>query len=146
MTMDRIVRSAETALDIHKFEHPKEMGSAHDSISRSSYHIAREIGAAAIVVPTWSGSTAALVSRFRPKQPILATTPNETALDFLSLSWGVVPLFIPACKTIDDMIRFSIESARKAGHVHSGDHVVVTGGAPLHAAGKTNFLKVEKVD
>jgi pyruvate kinase len=144
--MDRIVRSAETSLDIHKFEHPKEMGSAHDSISRSSYHIAREIGAAAIVVPTWSGSTAALVSRFRPKQPILATTPNETALDFLSLSWGVVPLFIPECETIDDMIRFSIKAAQKAGHLHPGDQVVVTGGAPLHSAGRTNFLKVEKVE
>jgi len=145
MMMDRIVRSAETSLDPNKFDHPKELGSANDSISRSSYHVAREIGAAAIVVPTWSGSTAALISRFRPKQPILATTPNEITLDFLALSWGVMPLYIPACKTMDDMIRFSIEAARKAGHLHAGDQVVVTGGAPLSAAGRTNFLKVERV-
>jgi pyruvate kinase len=117
-----------------------------DSISRSSYHVAKEIGAAAIIVPTWSGSTAALVARFRPKQPVLASTPNETALDFLALSWGVTPMRIPSCKTIDDMIRFSIEAARKAGLLQSGDQVVVTGGAPLHVAGRTNFLKVERVD
>jgi len=146
MMMDRIVRSAETALDVQKFEHQKELGNVRDSISRSSYHTAREIGAAAIITPTWSGSTASMVARFRPKQTILATTPNEQALDFLSLVWGVIPLFIPPSESIDDMIRFSIAAARKAGHLHAGDQVVVTGGAPLHASGKTNFLKVETVE
>jgi pyruvate kinase len=146
MMMDRIVRSAETAIDVQKFEHLKELGGVRDSISRSSYHIAKEIGAAAIITPTWSGSTASLVARFRPKQIILATTPNEQALDFLSLVWGVVPLFIPPSETTDDVIRFSIDAARRAGHLHAGDEVVITGGAPLHSAGKTNFLKVEKVE
>jgi pyruvate kinase len=143
--MDRIVRSAETALDHRKFEHQKELGNVRDSISRSSYHTAKEINARAIITPTWSGSTANLVARFRPSQPILATTPNESTLDFLALSWGVTPLFIPPTASIDDMIQFSIDAARKAGHIRSGDLVVVTGGAPLHVAGTTNFLKVEKV-
>ena len=65
--------------------------------------------------------------------------------------WRATPLyeepllFIPPTASIDDMIRFSIDAARKAGHVRAGDLVVVTGGAPLHVAGTTNFLKVEKV-
>ena len=143
--MDRIVRAAETALDRRKFEHLEEMGNTRDSITRSTYYIAKEIGVRAIITPTWSGSTANLVARFRPKQPILATTPNETTLDFLSFSWGVVPLFIPPSATLDDMIRNSIDAARNSGHVEVGDLVVITGGAPLHASGKTNFLKVEKV-
>jgi pyruvate kinase len=143
--MDRIVRAAETSLDRRKFEHLEEIGNVRDSITRSSYYTAKEIGVRAIITPTWSGSTANLVARFRPKQPIVATTPNETTLDFLSFSWGVVPLFIPPSATIDDMIRFSIEAARKAGHVEPGDLVVITGGAPLHVSGNTNFLKVEKV-
>jgi pyruvate kinase len=146
MMMDRIVRSAETSLDVQKFEHQREQGNIRDAISRSSYHIAREIGAAAIITPTWSGSTASMVARFRPKQPILATTPNEQALDFLSLVWGVVPVFIPPSETTDDMIRFSISAARNAGHIRAGDQVVVTGGAPLRSAGKTNFLKVEVIE
>ena len=146
MMMDRIVRSAETSLDIAKFEHSPELSSTRDSISRSSYYIAKEIGAAAIITPTWSGTTASLVSRFRPKQPILATTPNEQALDFMALVWGVIPILIPQSETSDDLIRFSIDAARKAGHLHAGQHVVITGGAPLHVSGKTNFIKVEKVE
>jgi pyruvate kinase len=143
--MDRIARTAETKLDHWKFEHQKELGDVRDSISRSSYHTAREVNARAIITPTWSGSTAHRVARFRPEQPILATTPNAGTFEFLSFSWGVTPLFIPPTKTIDDMIQFSIHAARKAGFLRAGDLVVVTGGAPLHVAGTTNFLKVETV-
>ena len=144
--MDRIARSAEGALDQWKFENIPIDAGTEDAISRASYFIAKEIDAAANVTPTWSGSTACLVSRFRPKQPILATTPNESALDFLSLCWGVIPVLISAADTTDDVIRFSINAARKAGHIESGQHVIITGGAPLHVAGKTNFIKVERVD
>jgi pyruvate kinase len=78
--------------------------------------------------------------------PIIATTPNEATLDFLALCWGVIPLSIPEAKTMDEMIRHSIDAARRAGHIESGQHVIITGGAPLHVAGKTNFIKVETVD
>src|SRR5207249_7208174 len=126
MMMDRIARSAEAALDELKFENIPIEGGASDAISRASYFIAKEVGAAAIITPTWSGSTACLVSRFRPKQPILATTPNEAALDFLSLCWGVIPVSIPPSETIDYVIRLSIDAARRAGYFESGPHVVIT--------------------
>jgi pyruvate kinase len=145
MMMDRIVRSAEASLDPVKFENIPMNARTNDAISRSSYFIAKEIGATAIITPTWSGSTACLVARFRPKQLILATTPNESALDFLSLCWGVSPMFIPPSENFDDMIRYSIDAARKAGYLESGQQVVITGGLPLHVPGKTNFIKVERV-
>ena len=146
MMMDRIARSAESALDELKFENiPIEAGTG-DAISRASYFIAKEICAAAIITPTWSGSTACRVSRFRPKQPILATTPNEASLDFLSLCWGVIPIPIPPSDTLDDMIRFSIQAAQRAGYVESGQQVIITGGAPLRVPGKTNFIKVDRVE
>jgi pyruvate kinase len=146
MMMDRIARSAEGALDELRFENIPIDSSTSNAISRSSYFIAKQTGASAIITPTWSGSTACLVARFRPKQPIIATTPNEAALDFLSLCWGVVPISIPTSDTSDDVIRFSMDAARRAGYIESGQHVIITGGAPLHVAGKTNFIKVERVE
>jgi pyruvate kinase len=143
--MDRIAREAECWLDCSKFENiPIETGTEH-AISRAAYFVAKEINAAAIVTPTWSGATACLVSRFRPKQMIIAPTPNESALDFLALCWGVTPLLIRNSDTIDDMIRNSIDAARRAGHLEKDVHVIVTGGIPLHVAGRTNFIKVERV-
>ena len=146
MMMVRIARSAETSLDESKFESIPVEPVTEDAISRASYFIAKEIGAAAIITPTWSGSTARRVARFRPKQPIVAPTPNETALDFLSLCWGVVPVSIPSTATMDDMIHYSIDAARRSGFIESGQHLVITGGAPLHVPGKTNFIKVETVE
>jgi pyruvate kinase len=145
MMMDRIARGAESALDVLKFENTPSLTSTADSISRSSYFVAKQIEAMAIITPTWSGTTACRVSRFRPKQPIVATTPNDSVLHFLSLCWGVLPLKIPPSQTLDEMIRYSIDAARAAGYVEPGQEVVITGGMPLHVSGKTNFIKVEQV-
>lgn len=146
MMMDRIARTAEGSLEQSKFESIPLGLDTNDAISRASYFIAKEIGAAAVITPTWSGSTACRVARFRPKQPIIATTTNEAVLEFLSLCWGVIPLPIASCDSMDDVIRVSIDAARHAGYVQSGQHVVITGGAPLHIPGKTNFIKVDRVD
>src|SRR5215510_16578006 len=146
MMMDRIARTAECCLDEMKFENIPIQNRTSDSISRSSYFIAKETNAAAIITPTWSGSTACRVARFRPKQPIIATTTNEAVLDFLSLCWGVIPLPIRPCDSMDDVIRMSIDAARNAGYVQSGQQVVITGGVPLHVPGKTNFIKVDRVE
>jgi len=146
MMMDRIARTAEGSLEQSKFESIPLGADTNDAISRASYFIAKEIGAAAIITPTWSGSTACRVARFRPKQSIIATTTNEAVLEFLSLCWGVIPLPIRSCDSMDDVIRISIDAARNAGYVQSGQHVVITGGAPLHVPGKTNFIKVDRVD
>jgi pyruvate kinase len=143
--MDRIARTAETCLDQRKFETIVGKSSA-DAISRASYFIAKETGAAAIITPTWSGTTACRVARFRPSQPIIATTPNDAAFDFLSLCWGVIPLAIPPAETIEDMIRLSMDAALRYGYIERGQQVIVTGGAPLHVSGNTNFIKVDRVE
>ncbi len=145
LMMDRIARSAESSLDRRRFETATVDYRISDAICRSTYFIAKELGAAAIITPTWTGSTACQVSRFRPMQPIVATTPNEATLDFLSLAWGVIPLFIPPAETMEDIIRFSIEAARREGYIEPGQQVVITGGVPLHQAGMTNFIRVERV-
>ncbi len=143
--MDRIARSAEAFLDPLKFENIPIGRSTSDAISRASYFVAKEIGADAIITPTWSGSTASLVARFRPKQLIIATTPNDAALDFLSLCWGVIPMQIPSSDSLENVVRLSIDAARRRGHVRSGQQVIITAGA-LHVPGKTSFIKVETVD
>ena len=63
----------------------------------------------------------------------------------MALAWGVIPVLIPPSDTIDDLIRFSIKAARKAGHLNSGQHVVITMRSAL-CRRNTNFIKVEKVE
>jgi pyruvate kinase len=146
LMMDRIARSAEVALDELKFENIPTLEGTNDAISRSTYFIAKQTNASAIITPTFSGSSATRIARYRPKQPILAATPSDSTLEFLSFCWGVVPISIPPSDTTEDMIRFSMEAARRAGYISAGQHVVIAGGVPLNVAGNTNFIKVEPVE
>jgi pyruvate kinase len=144
--MHRIAVEVEDAMDESKFRWDfHEKPSMHDAITRSSYNIARGVGATGIITPTWSGSTARLVARFRPRQPIIATTPNATTANFLAFCWGVVPLEIAIAETMDDQLALSIEAAANAGLVGHGELVVITGGTPLQIPGTSNFIKVERV-
>ena len=145
--MNRIALEMEASVDETRFRWDFDgQPSVNEAISRSGYNIARGTQSAVIITPTWSGSTARLVARFRPQQPIIATTPNQGTANFLSFCWGVVPLSISSAETIDDQLRFSVDAALEAGWVRKGDLVVLTGGTPLHIPGTTNFIKVERVE
>ena len=145
--MDRIATEVESSVDQQKFRwEPDVQTKVSDAISRSASNIARATGATAIITPTSSGSTARLVARFRPIQPIIATTPNGSVVYFLSFCWGIVPVLVVSSDTTADQFSLAVDAARNAGWVRSGDLVVITGGTPLHMPGTTNLIKVEQVD
>lgn len=146
LMMDRIAREVEVEMDEGKFRWDFSAdANVNDAISRSGFNIARGANAVAIITPTWSGSTPRLVARFRPRQPIVATSPNPATVNFLAFCWGVVPLSIPSAETIDEQLQLAVDAARDAGWARQNDLVVLTGGTPLHVPGTTNFIKVERV-
>lgn len=116
-----------------------------DAISYAACHTARQLGAAAIVAFTSSGSTARRVSRYRPEAPILAITPNRSTQRQLSLSWGVRAYQIPEPSRITVLFARGARLAKRVGLARAGDVVVITGGVPIGVPGSTNLLKVEKV-
>jgi pyruvate kinase len=116
-----------------------------DAISFSACHIARQLGAAAIVAFTSSGSTARRVAKYRPGVPILAITPNESTVNQLSLSWGVRACKVPSVSRIMNLFAQGTRMAKKLGLARDGDLVVITGGVPIGVAGTTNLVKVQKI-
>jgi pyruvate kinase len=116
-----------------------------DAISYAACHASHQLGAAAIVAFTSSGSTARRVSRYRPQVPILAITSSQTTKRQLSLSWGVVAFKVELASKIIDMFAQGARIARESGLAKSGDLVIITGGVPVGRAGSTNVLKVETV-
>ena len=84
--MSKIALHTEAALDYDKILDEKarqadEAGpSTTQAIGKATCTIARDLGAAAILTATASGRTAQVVSRFRPRAPIIAATNLETHL------------------------------------------------------------------
>ena len=114
-------------------------------ISYSACHIAYSLKAKAIVAFTQSGSTAGRVSKYRPRMPILAITPDCNVCRRLLLHWGVHPEYIPERKSMDELFATGVRLAKEMKIARPGDLIIITGGIPIGVAGSTNLLKVEKV-
>jgi pyruvate kinase len=114
-------------------------------ISYSACHTAYSLRAATVVAFTQSGSTAGRVSRYRPRVPILAITPDAVVVGRLMLRWGVYPFQIARASSVDDLFSTGAKLSKELGLAKTGDLIVITGGIPVGVAGSTNLLKVEKV-
>ena len=114
-------------------------------ISYSACNTADALGAMAIVAFTQSGSTARRVSKYRPKVPILAITPDKMTSGRLLLHWGIYPFEVSGTSSLHEVFATGARLAKDLGLAKAGDLVVITGGVPIGMAGSTNLLKVEKI-
>jgi pyruvate kinase len=117
-----------------------------EAVGRAACHLAEDIEAAAIITCTQSGSTARLVAKYRPRQPILASTPVEKTYRQLALIWGATPVLIEAVKNTDDMMNKVFSAALTSGLVQHGQKVVITAGVPVGVPGTTNLIKAEVLE
>ena len=148
MTMAKIAERAETALEHREIfirQSNAQQRTVTESISQAVANSAMDLDARAILTATESGYTARMVSKYRPKAPIIAVTPNEQVLRRLSLVWGVVPVKGEKCETTDELFELAVDSSVKAGLVSLGDTVVITAGVPVGRSGTTNLIKVHQI-
>ena len=101
--------------------------------------------ATAIITATESGYTARMVSKYRPKSPIVAVTANESVSRRLALVWGVYPQLGKESNTTDEMLDNAVDESLNSGYVTHGDLVVITAGVPVGEAGTTNLMKIHIV-
>ncbi|MFA7010320.1 MAG: pyruvate kinase alpha/beta domain-containing protein, partial [Bacilli bacterium] len=98
-----------------------------------------------IIAVTKSGKTARNMSKFRPKEPIIAPTHSRKTYHQLALNWGVYSIEVPIMSTTDEMFREAIKAAKAMNYIVNGDVVVVSAGVPLGMVGGTNLVKVQVV-
>ena len=119
--------------------------SVSDATAHAACLTARDVNAAAIVTVSESGTTARLLSKYRPQQPIIACVMKEQVQRQLSLSWGITPLMMPLAHSTDELIEMSTALAEKNGYLHNGELAVVTAGVPVGVSGTTNMIKIHMV-
>ncbi len=148
-TMARVAERAEENIDFTEELHVRQREYGHesviDSIGEAVATIAMDQDARAILCSTTSGSTARIVSKYRPRCPIVAATTRESTYWQMALYRGVHPMLVPFPENTDAMIAQTVEAATAAGHVRTGDLVVITAGTPLGVPGSTNLIKVHTI-
>jgi pyruvate kinase len=124
--------------------HPPEPSNP-EILADAAYHAARDSGAAAIVVFTATGSSARLVSRYRPPVCVYAITPNEATARQLSVSYGVTPTLAPDVGNTDEMLAQMDGLMVERGFLQRGQLVVFVAGQPVGRPGTTNLMKLHRV-
>lgn len=163
---DALMLSAETAIGKYPVEALKMMnriisfteinkhrGSSTDTVPKSFAQAiaeaaclsAMDIKAKAIVAFSRSGFTALLVSKFRPRVPIIGFTIREDVRRRMSLYWGITPQIMKFPDSTDEMISESENALLKRGIVKKGDPIVIIATSPFTLGGKTNIMKLHRV-
>ena len=147
-TMAQIAERTEASIHYVKRFNAREAevsSSITNAISHATCATAHELEAKAIITVTKTGSTARMISKYRPACPIIGCTVDEKAYRQLAMSWGVYPVLVKELQNADDLFDKAVEMAAESGLVTTGDLVVITAGLPLGIPGMTNMLKAHVV-
>jgi len=146
-TMTRIICEVEekqTDISVRPFRpHGENIDlSIARAVGSAARDVAYNLDLAAIIAVTASGYTARMVSRYRPRAPIIAITSDERVQRQLNLCWGVMPLLAPRTHNTDEMIANAMQTVRKHGLVEKGDLAAITAGTAGSEPGTTNLLQI----
>src|SRR5699024_1219638 len=147
-TMATIAKRTEETLNYDNLleKNAKNNTTVTDAISHATCTTAVDLNASAIITSTSSGHTARMVSKFRPKCPIIATTDDEKVMRRLALTWGVYPVKCELADNTDEVIENAIETSKNTGYINNGELVVITAGVPVGISGTTNLIKVHVIN
>ena len=115
------------------------------AITAAAWRASVDAELAAIIACTNSGTTARMISRFRPTCPILAMTPYERTARQLSMAWGIRPQVMSMQGTPDAIVWHAVEAASALGLVRPGDLVGVLVGSPQDIEPTTDILRLVRV-
>jgi len=106
---------------------------------------ARELGLAALVIPTLSGRSARLVSAHRPTVPIYALSPGRETVRRCGLMWGVQAGSNKRASTTEALIADCARRVVELGWCKPGDRIGITAGLPSGRPGTTSLLQIQQL-
>ncbi|AEH07112.1 pyruvate kinase [Methanothermococcus okinawensis] len=136
--MDKVARISENNMEKFAVETHLDGSSISTGIAHATHTLYLKLNPKIIITPTWSGKSATLISKFKPKVPIIALTPNMKTFKKLKLVWGVVPYHVDEVNNMDNILEISNKIAES--FIDKGIYITTLG----HPMGekKTNVIKV----
>ena len=145
MMMDRIIREAEAS--VTHLPRPARSGNLqiNEVIAEAICHAAEELNLKVVVVFTEKGSSAGLVSKYRPRSPIVAFSPVQQTRRRLALYWGVLPRSMSAVHDIDKLAARAEKRLLEEKLVKRGDIIGMVAGTPIGTTGSTNLMRLLRI-
>jgi pyruvate kinase len=117
-----------------------------DAIAYAACAAAIKTSAAAIIACTETGTSARLVAKYRPQQPLYGLSRRETTLRRLALYWGVKPCAFESASNHVDEIEKALQVVQHREDLPNRSRAVVTGGRFTQVPGATSVLEVRELN
>jgi pyruvate kinase len=115
------------------------------SMARAAQALANDKNVTAVACFTTQGQTAWLMSKIRPRVPIMAFTPNGDTAYRLTFLWGVRPQLVPFANSLEEMLDHVDSELMRSDVVQMGDQVVMVCGFPVGAVRPPNMALLHTV-
>jgi pyruvate kinase len=118
--------------------------SISETICESVAHAAQDLEMRAIAVYTESGTTARLISKYRPQSPVVAFAGKPSVCARLNLLWGVRPIQCEMNMDTEAMVARAEKEMLQSRAAQTGDVIAVVAGT-RSSTGSTNFMRLHEV-
>jgi pyruvate kinase len=142
--MDRIIREAESVAILPRPKHARNL-QINEAIAEAVCHAAEELHLRVVAVFTETGSSAGLVSKYRPRAPIVAFSAVRETRRRLGLFWGVQPRSIQRFTDFDLLTETCEKRLLEEKLVEKGDVIGLVAGTPLATSGTTNLMRLIRI-
>jgi len=146
--MNRIIREAESHFmewGAEQMEHGFDHGDAAVSMARAAQALASDENVSGVTCFTTQGQTAWLMSKIRPRVPIMAFTPDQKTYFRMAFMWGVNPQQVKWANSLEEMLDLVDSALMKSDVVKMGDQVVLVCGFPVGAVRPPNMALLHKI-
>jgi pyruvate kinase len=146
--MASIAERTESVLPYQEWNENRVRRDARDpayTIAYAACAAARDLGLAALVIPTLSGRSVRLISAHRPAVPIYGLSPGRETVRRCSLMWGVQAASMRRHEITEELIADSARRVVELGWVQPGQRVGITAGLPSGRPGTTSLFQVQEV-
>ena len=128
-TMADICKETEKYTPEHDAYHDRGgIKNVNSAIGAAAVEVADRVGAKCILCPTHSGRSARLVSNFRSKLLVFASSPSLEAIRRTCFYWGVYAFRTVEQGSLESTMYNALTTAKELGIVETGDVVVLTAG------------------
>jgi pyruvate kinase len=145
LSMGEIAHAAEEAPEIIGRARGVIQDTPAGIVIHAAEQLARELGAAAMIVPTSTGGGARSAAKYRPDRPILAFVHDATVANQMTLEWGVTPIMMEVADSVDELVEWCLAAARDEAGLAPGEHVVLTAGRRTGTPGATSLIMVREI-
>lgn len=145
--LDRVAFEAEQTFQFDEFKfrlkhHDRAV--VPEAVAYAACAAAVKINAQAIIACTETGTSARLVAKYRPQQPLYGLSGRPATLRRMCLYWGVVPIAGEAGNSHAEEVELALRTVQHRQNAPGGARAVITGGPVVKTPGSSSILEVHK--